>query len=78
MLGRLHFMGTKIVNQLSEATQVQHAFLQMACVEYVNEEREFQANIHGVKLQKHSSDVRDAGKKALKDPRKLKRKEVGS
>lgn len=73
MLGRLHFMGTRIVDHPSDATQLQYAFLQLACVEYTDEEREFQAQIHGVKLKKQSNDVRQAGLEALKHPDEIKK-----
>lgn len=65
-------MGTPIVTSLSEATEKQRIFLELACMEYVIEEREFQIRLHGGKPQRNDNSVREAGLKALKHPGDIK------
>ncbi len=80
MLARLHFMGTPIspnaTNQ-RDLTEYQRAFLNLALVEYVDEERDFQIQLHGGKsTRRPRGGVRDRAKSKLKDPRKIKRKKL--
>jgi hypothetical protein len=65
-------MNTPIVTSLSEATEKQRVFLELACIEYVIEEREFQIRLHGGKPQRHDNSVREAGLKVLKNPEGIK------
>ena len=67
-------MGTPIVRTQGEATPLQYVFLQYAVHEYVQEERQFLANLLGAKTENRSTEVREAGLRKLKDPRKIKRK----
>ncbi len=55
MIGRLHFMGTPIAPTQRELTLKQRAFIELACVEYVKEEREFLASLMGVRPSSDSS-----------------------
>ena len=76
MMGRLHFMGTPIFPAKSqgELTVKQQVFLDFATVEYVNDERDFQVQLHGGKSNRHSaanSNVQEAGQRKLVKPAPL-------
>ncbi|MBT9143186.1 MAG: hypothetical protein DDT29_01585 [Dehalococcoidia bacterium] len=63
-MARLHFMGTPIAPTQKEMTLKQRAFIELACVEYVKEERDFLASLMGVKLPSSGSgSVRTAAER---------------
>lgn len=61
-------MGTPIVQTQGECTAKQLAFLNMASVEYTNDERDFWIKLFGGKPTRHDSSIRDHGLRNLKDP----------
>ncbi len=65
MIGRLHFMGTPLAPTQRELTLKQQAFVEFACIEYTNEERNFLASLMGVKIPSSSgsSSVRTAAER---------------
>lgn len=73
MIGGLHFNGTPLQFRYKDLTEKQRAFLELAYVEYKNEERRFLIELMGGKVSEtpHSRDIREEGLRRLKDPREL-------
>lgn len=73
MMFRLQMMGIPISKSYTgtqeDLTHKQQAFMHFSMIEFVNEEREFQASIVGAKVERRRAS--SAGV-VVKDPRKLK------